>query len=270
MSWENRPYPQPARTSSWGIITATAVATFILLCLVVPIVDDEASGAYRVGQIFGIILMTWLIVGVTAHATKGRWPRWVAPIAVVGLAVGLTVMSFLPGSIKASDDGAAAVPAGQSRSLAAHDKLAGWRMSSKADQAAFSAALDTLAQDMADQGDVVGGMYRSGADRMMFVGVNVEDGSGLAEDLHDDAKSALADYVDGMMDVKGSALADPGDLGGFMSCGSVTAPTGGAGAVACTWVDEDTVGTVILPGESPVTAREITRTVRKAATTVSD
>ena len=107
------------------------------------------------------------------------------------------------------------------------------------------------------------GVYRKGADFMLFVGGN------RAGSTHSSPRRELAAYF------KAARVPDhewylPGLLGGAMGCGHLPRPYLSDDAWLCSWMDDTTMGSVVVVAFSGLQAVFLARGLRDAATRTPD
>jgi hypothetical protein len=274
-------------TPLWQVVGMWTGALYIGLLALRLVLGDPDSLAYDAGRLLSLSVLSGLAVGLLARYVLDPWPEWLYPLAIFGVGLALVfgsqaVSGSSDGSQPASP-GVAVAPtspvapspsshanaqgaARTQRQLVAPRKLGEWRLAGASQGTSIDQLLGPAREQMQGQAEVVGGFYAGPDGRLGFMGFNLVPGGAIAAEASDSPEGTLRSFLQGM-GVVDVSLEEPGSLGGVVGCGPLVKPGVDPGALACAWVDGETMATVTYTGAlDQDAAAAMTLDVRAAAT----
>jgi hypothetical protein len=83
---------EPSRV---GVSLVSAAGLYVVLLVIAFVTTGGALGARGAGALFSPCLIAGIVTGAVAWSVRSRWPIWLYPLVVLGIAIGFTVLSSI-------------------------------------------------------------------------------------------------------------------------------------------------------------------------------
>jgi hypothetical protein len=84
-----------ANPRAWVFSLVSAAGLYVVFLVIALVATGGALGASGTGALFSPYLIAGIVTGAVAWSARSRWPIWLYPLVVLGIAIGFTLLSSI-------------------------------------------------------------------------------------------------------------------------------------------------------------------------------